>query len=74
MIHITKDNFVWLDVTSKCKSMTRIWELSNVHELYEVCDDASDHLIENIHRIPRRINQGSRICVEVGYFPKETPQ
>tara|TARA_R110000824_G_scaffold267856_2_gene456643 strand:- start:248 stop:463 length:216 start_codon:yes stop_codon:yes gene_type:complete len=70
MIHITKDNFVWLDVTSKCKSMTRILELNNVHELYEVGDDGNDRLIEDIDDIPRIISEGARICIEVGYLPQ----
>ena len=70
MIHITKDNFVWLDVTSKCKSMTKILELNNVHELYEVGDDGNDRLIEDIDDIPRIIIEGARICIEVGYLPK----
>ena len=76
MIHITKDNFVWLDITSRnifsypqCNSMTRILELNNVHELYEVGDDGTDHLIENVADIPRIISEGARICIEVGYLP-----
>jgi len=69
MIHIT-DNFVWLDVTKRCKSNLATLELNSAHELYEVEDDGTDHLIEDIDTIPSIIKWGSRICVEVGHLPK----
>ena len=50
--------------------MTRILELNNVHELYEVGDDGNDRLIEDIDDIPRIISEGARICIEVGYLPQ----
>jgi hypothetical protein len=69
MIHITEDNFVWLDLTKKCKSARQTEELFSAHELYEVCDDGTDHLIEEIDEIPLLIKQGSRICLDVGHLP-----
>ena len=76
MIHIAHDNFVWLDLTRKCKSTRQTEELFSAHELYEVCDDETCHLIEDINSIPLLIKQGARICLEVGnlpfeYIPKE---
>ena len=70
MIHITKDNFVWLDVTKKCKSSLSTLELWAAHELYEVEENGTDHLIEEADSIPSIIKYGSRICIEVGHLPK----
>jgi hypothetical protein len=37
--------------------------------LYELCEDESDHLIEDVDTIPKLMNDGSRICIEVGHLP-----
>ena len=39
--------------------------------LYEVEDNDTEHLIEDINTIPSIIKSGSKICVEVGHIPKE---
>ena len=73
MIHIT-DNFVWLDVTKKCKSSIATLELNSAHELYEVGDDGIDSLIEDVDTIPSLIKWGQRICIEVGHLPEKNKQ
>ena len=69
MIHITSDHFVWLDVTEKCNSNANI--LFSFFNLYEVEDNDTENLIEDINTIPSIIKSGSKICVEVGHIPKE---
>tara|TARA_R110002167_G_scaffold173645_1_gene372233 strand:- start:340 stop:549 length:210 start_codon:yes stop_codon:yes gene_type:complete len=67
MIHIT-NNFVWLDVTKRCENTSETKSLAGAHELYEVLDDKSDHLIEDVDAVPTLIANGAKICIEVGYL------
>jgi len=72
MIHITKDKFVWLDVTKRIKKSPMLWV---ENELYAVHDDDSDSLLESVEEVIEAINLGLRICMEGGYLPsKYTPQ
>lgn len=72
MIHITRDNFVWLDVTERCeygiKTIDEVWL---GHELYAVYEDDSEQLMTNPIDIEQAIGWGARICIEVGFLPKE---
>jgi len=71
-IYITKqDNFVWLDVTKRCKSSMTTLELNQAHELYAVNYEDVDSLIEDTETIPTLIKQGHRICIEVGHLPNK---
>jgi len=72
MIHITKDKFVWLDVTKRIKKSPTLWV---ENELYAVHDDDSDSLLESVEEVIEAINLGLRICMEGGYLPsKYIPQ
>ena len=71
-MHITKDNFVWLDVTDKMKyGIAKIEEIWLGHELYAVHDDDTDSLIESHEEIEEAVKLGLKICIEVGYLPKK---
>ena len=72
MIHITKDKFVWLDVTDRIKKSPMLWV---ENELYAVHDDDSESLLESVEEVIEAINLGLRICMEGGYLPsKYIPQ
>ncbi len=71
MIKITKDNFVWLDVTKQCVSQVKTKELFDAQVLYEVFEDESESLIEDPVLVKYAIQRGSRICIEVGKLPKK---
>ena len=77
-IHITSDNFVWLDVTKKLTHRLSAFnyhdELFAAFELYEVDEEGRDRLIEEPELIPRAIERGSRICIEVGNLPQAKHQ
>lgn len=67
MIYITKDNFVWLDITES----KNIEDIFASHEnLYAVYDDDSESLIESIDELMEAISIGVKICIEVGHLPK----
>ncbi len=71
-IHITKDNFVWLDVTEAMKhGHKKREEYWLAHELFAVYDDGSDSMIESHEEIDEALNLGVRICIEVGHLPAE---
>jgi len=70
MIHITKDNFVWLDVTEAMKHGNKVREeYWLAHELYAVYDDDSDALIKSHEEIDEALNFDVKICIEVGHLP-----
>ena len=57
-IHITKDNFVWLDITNKMKKAKgnerdEIW-VGN--EIFALHDDDSESLIESHEELEEAIN------------------
>ena len=67
-IYITKDNFVWLDVTES----DNIEKIFASHEqLYAVYDDDSESLIESMDELVEAISIGVKICIEVGHLPKK---
>lgn len=81
-IHITKDSFVWHDVTSKIiyqfdwlnmkdydhrKSFQDAWKC---FELYAIHDDDTKSLLESIDEIEEAVKLGLRIAIEVGHLPK----
>ncbi len=70
-MYITKDNFVWLDVTDRMKYGKKkredIW-LGN--ELYVVYEDDTEALIESHDEIDEALKLGLKICIEVGHLPK----
>lgn len=66
MMYITRDDFVWLDVTSEIKN----GELPS-KELYAVYDDDSESLLESTEEVNEALEIGVRICIEVGHIPKQ---
>jgi hypothetical protein len=71
MIHITKDNFVWKDVTSIFEEgHKRIAQVWSAYELYEVTEKDNNYLIMSWDDIKSAINVGSRICIKVGHLPQ----
>jgi len=58
---LTKDGFVWLDVTARAKEL---WN-SGIFPLYEVREDESECIIESDAHLLEAIEQ-SRVGVEVG--------
>jgi hypothetical protein len=72
MIHITKDNFVWVDVTERIKKSPMLWV---ENELYVVYDDDSESLLESVDEVLEAIRLELRVCIEGGHLPsKYTPQ
>ena len=72
MIYVTKDNFVWLDVTKQLTKSPKAWV---ENEIYAVHDDESESLLESIEEVIEAINLGLRLCIEGGYLPStHTPQ
>jgi hypothetical protein len=71
-IHVTYDNFVWLDVTEQCKNGEKaIQELWLANELYAVHDDDSESLLESMDEIQEAIRLHLKICIEVGFIPQQ---
>ena len=76
-IHITKDNFVWLDITNKMKKAhneIKRWEIWQGNEIYALHDDDSESLIESQEELEEAINLGLKIGIEVGHLPTPTLQ
>jgi type I site-specific restriction-modification system R (restriction) subunit len=72
MLHITKDNFVWLNVTETIqKNKKKVQEYWSAHELYAVYDDDSESLIESHEEIDEALKLGVKICIEGGHLPTE---
>ena len=71
-IHITKDNFVWLDVTEAMKhGHKKREEYWLAHELYAVYDDDSESLLESHTEIDEALQLGVKVCIEGGYLPAQ---
>lgn len=71
-IHITKDNFVWLDVTEAMKQgKNKREDYWSAHELFAVYDDDSESLIESHEEIDEALKLGVKICIEVGHLPMQ---
>lgn len=69
-IILSKDNFVWLDVTESMKyGNKKREELWLAHELYVLHDDDSDSLLESHDEIDEALSLGLRIVIEGGYLP-----
>ncbi len=68
MIHTTTDNFVWLDITHRCKDNTFISLVWSLFDLYAVHSDDSESLLEDMATLQREREDGSRICIEVGHI------
>lgn len=66
------DNFVWLDVTEKMKMGTKkreeVWL---AHELYAVDENDADALLETHEDIDTALQHNERVCIEVGFIPKD---
>ncbi len=72
MLHITKDNFAWLDITEAMKQgQKKREEYWLAHELYAVYDDDSEYLIESHEEIDEALKLGVKICIEGGHLPTE---
>jgi hypothetical protein len=70
-IHLSKDRFVWLDVTEQMKQgEKKREEIWLGHELYVIHDDDTDSLIESHDEIDEALKLGLKIGIEVGYLPK----
>lgn len=71
-IHISKDKFVWLDVTDQMKyGEKKREEIWLGHELFVIHDDDTDSLIESHDEIDEALKLGLKIGIEVGYLPKK---
>jgi hypothetical protein len=71
-LHKTKDNFVWLDITDRCKQGEEtINILRQGNELYAVFDDDSKVMLESMVEIKEALRLDLRVCIEVGYLPQE---
>lgn len=71
-IHVTKDNFVWLDITERCKNgVKEIEELWLANVLYALHDDDSESLLESIEEIEEALKLNLKIGIEVGYIPHQ---
>jgi hypothetical protein len=71
MIYISKDNFVWLDVSEKYETQEEWKALMDLHELFAVDDQDVDHLIESPNQIPDVLRYYGRVCIEVGHWPQD---
>lgn len=85
-IHITKDNFVWLDVTNKMKyqieevqdwygKIDADFELEfhrrwSCFDVYAIHEDDTTSLIESIDEVREALKLGLRIGIEGGDLPK----
>ena len=70
-MYITKDNFVWLDVTDRMKyGKKKREEVWLAHELFVVHDDDSESIIGSHDEIDEALKLGLRIGIEVGHLPK----
>jgi hypothetical protein len=70
-IHLSKDKFVWLDVTDQMKQgEKKREEIWLGQELYVIHDDDTDSLIESHDEIDEALKLGLKIGIEVGYLPK----
>jgi hypothetical protein len=58
------DGYMWRDVTEDCLEQSKRDELFAAHELFGVCDDDTDHLIEDANDINAIIEGGAKICIE----------
>ena len=72
MILLTKDSFVWMDVTERVENggsgLSETW---NFAELYAVdTENDSDYLLTSVDEIMSAVDNGLRVCIEVGHLPK----
>lgn len=67
-VYITKDNFVWNDITEEC----RFGQIPNT-SVFAVYDDETCSMLESDEEVAEAIRIGVRVCTEVGYLPKKTP-
>ena len=65
------DHFVWLDVTEQVKDEKRRSVLWLAHELFIVHDDDSESLITTDNEIKKAIQDNEKICIEIGFIPKD---
>ena len=71
-IYIDKsDHFVWLDVTEQVKDAKRRSVLWLAHELFIVHDDDTESLITTDNEIEKAIKDHEKICIEIGFIPKD---
>ena len=69
---VTKDNFIWMDVTDKMRHGNKAREAFwHYNELYAIHDDDSESLLESHEEIDEAIKLGLRIGIEVGYMPRK---
>lgn len=75
-IYLTKDSFVWLDITKQCKrGGNNIEEQWIANHLYAVDpEDDTEYLLESIHEVEQAVNNNLRICIEVGEMPQQKPK
>lgn len=64
MIKVTKDNFVFKIVTHKAREIFN----SELFSLYELHDDDSESLIEEIEDLNLAIERENNIGIEVGHI------
>ena len=82
-IHLTKEGFVWHDVTSKIKYQLDWFDMKDYDqrkgfqdawkcfELYAIHEDDTESLLETVDEIEEAVKLGLRIGIEVGHLPKE---
>lgn len=69
---VTRDNFIWMDVTDQMKYGHKEREtLWMAHELYAIYEDDSDSLLESHEEIDEALKLGVRIAIGVGHMPRK---
>ena len=69
---VTKDNFVWLDVTEQMRyGQKKREELWLAHELYVLQDDDSESLLKSHDEIDDALFNGNPIVIEGGFLPSD---
>jgi hypothetical protein len=64
MVKITNDNFVFKIVTHRAKDIFN----SGLFSLYELYDDDTESLIEEIEDLNLALDRGNNIGIEVGHI------
>lgn len=62
---ITTDGFVWLPISEE--QAIKIFN-NEIEDIYVLCDDEADWLIESIEEITEAIQSGCQVCLEVDHL------
>ena len=64
-LDITTDGFVWLPISEE--QAIKIFN-NEIEDIYVLCDDGADWLIESIEEITEAIQSGCQVCLKVGHL------